>query len=340
MSHLPARTNEVKQLLGQSHKQVKSLLQDEKRAAKFTATALTIATDSKLSNCSPQSIVSCCIGAAALNLNIDRNIGQVYVVPYNGAAQLQIGYRGYIALLNRMGWAVKAKAVYSVDDFDYEFDVWDEKITFKPDFDNRHLDNTQWVTQNLEKVFTVAKSPDGELFIDIMSAEEIEKVRHKSPNQSGKPSGIWLEWYEAMAIKSAIKRHVKRLPIGDEAHLAVAIDEAPERGKPVDARKSVESGSVIDAEFEPDQPQHSTDLNVMLMPPPPHQPQKQPTKRPGNTSLLDAMLKRKGVEDIKGFKQHYKIETAEQERDVMSDQAGFEQMIEAYKALAKAGRGA
>ena len=270
MSNLPVRTDEIKKGLAVAHKQIKSLLQDEKRANRFTATALSIATDRNLAACSPESIIGCCVAAAQLDLNIDKNMGQVYVVPYKSkttgstVAQLQIGYRGYIVLLNRLGWKAKAFPVYSTDEFDYEFNGWDETIRYEPDFEARETESNKWVYDNLEKVFTAIKSPEGEVFYNIMSKSEIEKIRQKSQNQGAQPSNIWFEWYETMAIKTALKRHIKRLPIGDSVQTVVAIDEAPDKGKPIDTRKSVEDGTVIDAELTTDG-SDDVDLNAMVM---------------------------------------------------------------------------
>ncbi len=263
------RTDEIKKGLVGAQRQLQSLLQDKKKSDRFMATALSVATDPALVSCSPESVIGCCIGAAQLDLSIDRNIGQVYIVPYKtktGAtiAQLQIGYRGYIMLLDRAGWKAKAFPVYSTDEFSYEFNGWDEIIKYEPDYDMREIENPKWVYENLDKVFTAIKSPEGEIFYSVMSRGEIEKIRQKSQNQGAQPSNIWFEWYETMAIKTALKRHIKRLPIGDRVQTVVAIDEAAEKGKPVDTRKSIEESTIIEAEVAIDQGD-DVDLNAMVM---------------------------------------------------------------------------
>ncbi|MCL4431940.1 MAG: recombinase RecT [Epsilonproteobacteria bacterium] len=258
------RTDEIKRGLVSVQKQLQSLLQDKRKSDRFMATALAVASDRNLSACTPESIIGCCVAAAQLDLNIDKNLGQVYIVPYKGAAQLQIGARGYNVLLDRAGWKAKVFPVYSTDEFSYEFNGWDEIIKYEPDYDARETESPKWVISNLDKVFTAIKSPNGEIFYNVMSVGEIEKIRQKSPNQSAQPSSIWFDWYEEMAIKTALKRHIKRLPIGDSVQTVVAIDEATEKGKAVDVRKSVEEGAVIEAELTTD-PAYDVDLNVMVM---------------------------------------------------------------------------
>ena len=255
----------LKPLLLASQRQIQSLLQDDAKAKRFMAASLVVASSPALNNCSPDSIVQALIGVAMSDLNIDSNIGHCYLVPYKDTVQLQIGYKGFIQLLYRAGWLVKAFPVYTVDEFSMEFDGWDNRINFVPNIDARDEGDKDWVFNNLRGVYVVSRNAETKdeysLFVN---KSVIEKLRLTSPNQKfppkypkpgekesfekGGPIGIWYEWYAEMAQAKAIKKLAKTLPIGDaRASQAIAADDKAEQGKKVDYKQSAESGLVIES---------------------------------------------------------------------------------------------
>jgi len=62
-----------------------------------------VAGSNKLQACSPKSIYISAIRAASLRLSLDPSLGQAYIVPYNGVANYQTGYKGIYALAMRTG---------------------------------------------------------------------------------------------------------------------------------------------------------------------------------------------------------------------------------------------
>ena len=76
----------------------------DKSAPAFISSIISIFNSSKkLQDCSSYSIVSAAGIAAALKLPINPSLGFAYIVPYNGQAQFQMGYRGFIQLAMRSG---------------------------------------------------------------------------------------------------------------------------------------------------------------------------------------------------------------------------------------------
>lgn len=245
-----ARKGPVAALLHQAQKQITSLLSgDSTRANKFMAAALQVGNDPNLSNYSPDSIVQAIIGVAMLDLNIDKNVGHCYIVPYKGKAQLQVGYKGMIQLLFRAGWFVKAFPIYHCDEFSITFDGWENKIIMTPALDERDEADRAWVIDNLRGIWVIARhtetNSEASLFVP---KKVIEKLRMVSPNQKGPaPSGIWYDWYAEMAMGKAIKRLAKTLPLGDQrAALAMAADDKADMGKAVNFKASAESGVIIE----------------------------------------------------------------------------------------------
>ena len=249
-TQMQVRQQQISAGIMSARQSVKSLLSTKERADHFMAASFHIATDPALSGCTPESIINALIGVAQLDLNPDKNLGQAYLVPYGNAVQLQIGYRGFIQLLFRAGWMVKAQPVYTTDHFTMESDCWDSKVSFIPDIDVREEDDNNWVYTNLRGVYVEARhSITGDRYSDFISKNIIEKSRMKSQNQKDpkKPSFIWADWYAEMAKKTAIKKLAKMLPIGDDrASYGIKFDDKGEIGEAVDYKKTAETGVIIE----------------------------------------------------------------------------------------------
>lgn len=80
--------------------------------------------------------------------------------------------------------------------------------------------------------YATAVLKDGSRLLEVMSLEEIEKVRAVS---RAKESGPWVAWWSEMARKTVMRRLAKRLPMSTDLEEQVfARDEtlAPEKGAP------------------------------------------------------------------------------------------------------------
>lgn len=245
------RQDQIKPYLVGAQKQITSLLQDEAKAKKFLAASLVVASDKTLSKCNPDSIVQALVGIAMSDLSVDKNVGHAYLIPYGDQCQLQLGYKGYIQLLFRAGWAVKAFPVYKCDKFEIQSDGWDNAVRFSPDLDARNEGDTQWVYENLRGVYVIARhAVHKDEYSQFVSKQLIEKLRRTSPMQkSPQPAGTWKDWYAEMAIAKAVKKLAKVLPIGDSrVQVAIAADDKAEIGSKVDYIQTAEQGVVIESE--------------------------------------------------------------------------------------------
>lgn len=266
-NELQIREQQIKQFLLASQNQINSLLADKDRAKKFLAASLMVASNQALIRCTPESIVNALVAVAQLDLNPDTNIGHVYIVPYKDSAQLQIGYKGFIQLLFRAGWLIKAFPVYNCDQFSYKFTGWVNEVNFTPMIGERQEDNNNWVYENMRGVYVVARhSVTNDEYSDFFSKNIIEKIRMRSQNQKkpNQPEHIWFDWYAEMAKKTGIKKLAKVLPLGDErALLGIAYDDRAEMRKAVNYQESASSGVLVDAVVEAD---HSSDeVNDLLV---------------------------------------------------------------------------
>lgn len=99
---------------------------------------------------------------------------------------------------------ITARCVYANDEFDYWVDEDGEHIKHKPFFLG---DRGEMVL-----VYAMAKMKSGDVVVEPMGKEEIEKVRQSSKQ----PDGVWKQWPERMAEKSALHRIARRLPNSSE----------------------------------------------------------------------------------------------------------------------------
>ena len=218
MSTQIARHQEINNLFESQKMMILKTIGDKTKANKFIATAVKVATDYKLANCNTNSIVDACIAVAQLDLDLTPALGHAYIVPFKGSVQLIVSARGYTALLARTGWKLKSYIVNEDDFFEYNMDGFDETIKFKKNLDSEN--------EVFRYAVALALSPDGTLYIEIMNKKQIEKHRLASSNQnSTTPTGIWKDWYEQMALKTVVKKLVKKLPIGEEIAFALEKDD-------------------------------------------------------------------------------------------------------------------
>lgn len=242
------REEQARALVASKMNQINIIVGNDKaKASAFGSAIVNMANDFNLSRCSVDSIVNTAMQIVQIGLHPNKLFGQAYVVPYGSTAQLQIGYKGLIALGMRNGWKFRAVAVYSCDEFSIEFNGLDDKIKFKPNYEVRNDDDGVWVFANLTGVIVYAKDSGENVFSEFVSKKKLEKLRLKSSNQTKRVKdekgamvsvksedalvGVWLEWAEEMYKAKALKYVASRLPINDRLAEAVSIEDEPIRAE-------------------------------------------------------------------------------------------------------------
>ena len=100
--------------------------------------------------------------------------------------------------------SMAAKAVYENDEFDYWLDENGEHLKYKPTFEKRGA---------FKLSFAFAKLKTGDFVVEVMTKEDIDKVKTSSKTSG---YGPWVDWYERMACKTVFHRIAKRLPNSSE----------------------------------------------------------------------------------------------------------------------------
>ena len=180
----------------------------------------------KLAECTPASLLSCVMKCSALGLEPSAvdGLGRAYILPfYNGKSRRMeatfiIGYKGLIDLARRSGQLVSihAQAVYEGDSFDYWEDESGQHFSFRPNRSAVHA------PQTLTDVYMTATLKGGGKVFEHMTKEEVDSIRKRSKAAN---NGPWKTDYEAMALKTVIRRAARYLPMSTQAQEAVAADE-------------------------------------------------------------------------------------------------------------------
>lgn len=207
-----------------------------------------ILTNPSLVDCTAPSITGALMQSAILDLEATPQLGNCYFVPYNKKVtgpdgkeywikevQFQIGYRGWLTLVRRSS-QIKWIDAFAVSKD--EFTSGKFKVTYgaKPNIEHECMVEVDIKPDgsNLAFVYAVCELMNGAILFKILSSEQVENYRKRSPSQKKKNkdeyvyplSGAWATDYPAMAKGKAIKQLCKFLPLEQEIQEAIASDEA------------------------------------------------------------------------------------------------------------------
>ena len=182
---------------------------------RFIRCALTaISNNSDLAKCTQSSFIGALMNAAQLGLEPNTPLGQAYLIPYSGAVQFQLGYKGLIELARRAGITIQVHEIGDKDVFQYEYGL-EPKLRHVPNLVDRG---------RVIAYYCVWKNKDGQFGIEVASKSEIDKfAREKSKAYK---SGPWKTDFDAMAKKTVIKRALKYAPVAVELAEAIAADNS------------------------------------------------------------------------------------------------------------------
>lgn len=169
----------------------------------------------KLSQCMPHTVQNAVINVAAVGLTLNPALGYAYLVPEaekvkDGGGRdvwvqncsLRVSFKGLLKIATDSGsilWA-KAEIVKAKDTFKYrgpcelplhEMDAFGDR-------------------GETVGAYCIAKTHQGDVLVDVMSAAEIAKIRG-----AAKQDSVWSKWPDEMAKKAILKRSSKQWPKTD-----------------------------------------------------------------------------------------------------------------------------
>lgn len=211
------------------------------RAPQFMASIINLVnTSPELQNVDGMTVIQSAMVAAALDLPVDKNLGYMWIVPYGGKAQPQMGYRGYIQLALRTG---QYKFINVIDVYEGEVKSWNrlsEELVL--DFDEKKSDAIIGYAAYFELLNGFKKQV-------YWTKDQVEKHRQKF----SKTDFGWKRDWDAMARKTVLKSMLSRWGIlSIEIQKALVEDEREEVGEPIQVDEAYDITStttVVDGEI-------------------------------------------------------------------------------------------
>lgn len=227
-------------------------------AATFQRHAITLVKQTpKLMECEAASVAQGIVRGAALGLDPDPALGQMWLVPrnvkaYNPAtrkdewssvATFQVGYRGLYELAMRTGRIAKieVRAVHEHDHFRARLGT-DGGLDHQPDWFGDRGQVIGW--------YAYCQQKDGTETFEVLSVAQAEAHRDSfgPKKRDGAVYGPWVDHFDAMAQKTVFIRLAKWLPKSVELARALEVDGTASRqplGTPA------RTGDVIEATHTP-----------------------------------------------------------------------------------------
>lgn len=183
----------------------KFALPDHIAPDKFRRVAITALTSNPdIANCSTESVMGSLMKCAADGLLPDNR--DAALVKFGATCQYMPMVGGLIKRMKNSGElsTISAGVVYEHDEF--EFIMGDEEHL-------RHKPKLRGERGKPVLAYAIAKFKDGGIQREVMTIEEIDKVR--SVSKTGK-TGPWVHWWDEMAKKTVIHRLAKRVPTSSD----------------------------------------------------------------------------------------------------------------------------
>lgn len=209
--------DEVRNNLVKMESQFLKVLPPNVTPQKFTRIIFTaLQKTPKLLQCDRQSVYSAAMMAAQDGLLPDGRDG--VIIPYKNEAKWLPMVGGILKKVynTRELASLSCHVVYSNDNFSYFIDETGEHI--------KHLPLLMGDRGEPCGVYAIARLTNGGIFSEVMTADQIEKIRQKSPSKDSSDSP-WRNWPDEMWRKSAIKRLAKKLPMSTEMFETIERDE-------------------------------------------------------------------------------------------------------------------
>lgn len=220
-----------------------------KKAAGFISSIIAVTNSSNyLMKADPATVIGAAAQAAMLDLPINQSLGFAYIVPYKGAAQFQLGYKGYIQLAQRTNKYIDMGSAT----------VYEGELETK----NRLLGQFEFGERVSDKVigylayFKLKNGFEKYLF---MTIDEAQKHAQKyAQNYKGGTDKWGVADFNVMAEKTILKRLLSKFgPLSiEDVHMAQAVsnDGAVIRMNENGELDATFDGETIEAEIGDNEP--------------------------------------------------------------------------------------
>lgn len=191
------------------------------KANGFVASMLSVVGNNNLlSKASFDTVYTSAMKAATLDLPIEPSLGFAYIVPYKGAAQFQIGYKGLIQLAQRSGQIQKLNAG----------EIYESQFkSYNPLTEDLEVDAFAMPKKGDKVVgyFAYMRLVNGFEKTVFWSKERVEEHGQKYSQSYGSKFSPWKTDFDAMARKTVLKQMLSTYaPLSVEMQDAIVADNA------------------------------------------------------------------------------------------------------------------
>lgn len=203
-------------------------------------TLMDLQNNEALRRCSAESIYMALLACATTGLEPGALKQEAYLVPFGGVATFVPGWRGLVKMAKRSREVtnIVGNVVHAADDFDIELGT---AATVK------HRPALQGDRGDVIGAYAFAKLAHGDPEIEWVPRADLDAIE-KVATKNGKTSPAYRDWRPQMQRKAAIRRLCKRLPMGNDYYVALAVEEAGNADNPgkaiIDVLDTVSEGAV------------------------------------------------------------------------------------------------
>jgi len=171
----------------------------------------------RLRECTSQSIYLGLLACAVTGLEPGALRGEAYLVPYKNKGVMEAtfmpGWRGLVkqARRSRDVTAIGANVVFERDTFELDLGTANT-IVHRPALRERG---------DIIGAYAIARLVGGGTEIEWMDRDDLNAVR-----RAGSNGPAWTDWEDQMYRKAPIRRLCKRLPLGSDYYVALALEHA------------------------------------------------------------------------------------------------------------------
>jgi recombination protein RecT len=179
----------------------------------------------ELLDCTAESIAEAVMQISSWGLEIGRT---AHLIAFGNKATALADYKGKIELAIRSHTitSCRARVVYEHDEFQVEYGLV-ERLIHRPAWrENRG---------KVIGVYAVVMLPNGEAKFELMSADDVEKIRQRSKS---KDKGPWKTDPEEMAKKTVVHRILKMIPQSPLLAATFEAEEYPDEPEQVTVRQT------------------------------------------------------------------------------------------------------
>jgi recombination protein RecT len=211
----------VRQLIVSQQKALTMALPKHIQTDRFLRMCLTvISKNKKLQECDSISLLGAFIQCAQLGLEPSDGMGEAYIIPYKTTATFIPGYLGLMKLVRNSGHikTFSKGIVYEGDKFTYEMGL-------RPKLKHTPSDGERG---EMTHVYAAAILQSGQAEFEVMNRVQIEGHRDRYSKKPKWGPWVWEEHFEAMALKTVIRKLCKFLPKSAELNQALLLDSKQE----------------------------------------------------------------------------------------------------------------